>query len=323
MGRLPGRLWRGATALGLAALLVAGVAAAARAAGPSLAVDRQRVELSVAPGESQDVRLNVSYQGAESGVLEVQVHDFDTLTDGSFRLLEPAGWSAPSTWIQLAAVSLPLQAEQPTPLRFRVQPASGTPPGDYGALLLLQLQQPPGGGVVIQPQLAVRVYTRVAGAVFRRGYVSWLAAPAFVDLEMVRLSAHLVNTGSAMLDGAGALRTGPVPLGPLALGQPSPPGRQAPASAVMPNEDRDLAFTWEPPGYGLYWLELDAHDADVSAGLSSWVLVAPWRAFVLGALVLPGLWILSGQRGARLRESARVRLIALLGGEDRRPRDQS
>ncbi len=297
--------------LGLLSTRVGG----AQEGGYTLYVDQPRLVVSAEPGTSQRRTLAVTYLGAPGNVLQVQVRDFEALPDDSIRFVEPRpDRPSPSRWIRLPAAEVGLDVERPTPVSFELEPAADAPPGDYGAMLLLQVKQPLGSGIAIQPQVGVRVYTRIPGATVHAGHVQDTAIPALADLEPVRLAARLVNTGTTLLDGAGRLVAAPATLGPLALGVQPPAETYGDSAWALPGQVRDVPVVWHPPGYGLYWLRYDVADELVVDGPGGWTVVAPWRLVVAGSTALLGLWLAARWPEPAWARRLRGRLIRLLGG---------
>lgn len=305
-----------------ALLVVAGLQPLAHAQGApnvTLTVDQSHVFFTAEPGESEEKRIHVTYDGPGRAELLWEVRDFEGLPDGSLFFPPPVeGRPSPSRWVGVGAHAVTLDSGLRTALPIRLTPSPGTPPGEYAALLLLYLEQQVGEGVWLRPQLGVRLYTAIPGDLLRRAGLGPLSAPVLADIEPVMVSTRLHNTGTVHVAVSGVVRARAARFGPLQLGGESTVSGAAPTVYVLPGESRDLLQQWTPPGYGLYHVAYDAADPAIADGPEATVAVLPIR--VAAPVFLAALGLLLLTHPAIVRRTRR-RLIHALGAVERPPTD--
>lgn len=239
------------------------------------------VELSVAPGESAEFTLRLSYLAGSPCEATVGLFDFFSDPSGATRVV-PAGSVGPrdatlpvdlerwasAAWLVPPVGPIRLQAGDERPLRFKVSAPADAEPGERRALVLVTLAGPPtGSGVSVIPRLGARIYTTVLGqevrrvedvrlAIAHRGLVPLGAPVEFATTLRNAGTTHVRSRGTVVLrDWLG----GPEVTVPL------------PDRRVLPGEAARLVGEWPGPPWwrpvGVYSAQLSFDDEAVATAV--------------------------------------------------------
>jgi hypothetical protein len=198
-------LWRGAAAIGCAALALgplppASAAPAAPAAAFSLTVSPTR--LVIGAGQlATDQRFQVINRGSATVDVVVEKANFVPAENGSLRFTPAAPYSA-STWIVASPGKVRLGPGARADVRVRIAVPEAPEPGEHQAALIFRVpaSDTGGGNIRLTRGIGTPVYITVPGPTDDTAVVTDLRAPGFSWRGPITFSAAVQDTGTVHRD---------------------------------------------------------------------------------------------------------------------------
>ena len=262
------------------------------------------------PGETYSGEFYVLNPSSESATVDYKITvaplTYETWNyEPSFS--DPDDFNQIVDWISLETASGSLAPQEKTLIKFNIAVPNDAPAGGQYAAFLVSLENPLEEGtasvsVSNKTQVAVLLYTSVAGETREEGYVLENNVPGFYFNQPIKTTSLVENSGNVHLLATYTLRVLPLFGSDELYTNEETPGR----STILPDTVFYSERTWkDTPLLGVFRVQQDIDFGDRIDRSESLVLVAPTWFVVLALAFLASLVLAAIERIHKLRKKTK------------------